>query len=357
MAPISAKQLNMGLKILNSNINSKAFPYKLNFATTYWCNSKCNHCSIWKKRPKNEMTLDEIRSFAQNNGFFSWVNMTGGEPFLRRDITGIAQAFAENSRNLYLMNITTNCFNPDYIVSKVRELLSLKIPRFITVVSLDGDKETYKEVRGVDWYDKVIETYKALKALAGEHNRFDAFFGYTINPFNQGKFNRTFAALKDSVPGIRAADVHVNIFHTSQHYYDNMSPKTDYELYKKSVLAELEEIEKIKQSNVLSPIGFLEERYVHFAKQYIATGKTPMTCKALSTSVFVDPWGNVFPCTIYGRILGNLRKNDFSLQKILFSEFSNQTKREINELKCPNCWTPCEAYQMMLANMGKTIKP
>lgn len=349
------KQIVLASKILKTNLTSKVMPYKLNFAVTYWCNSRCNHCKIWEKQPKNEMTLDEIRKFAQNNGFFSWINLTGGEPFLRRDIVEIAQAFVENSKDLYLMNITTNCFNPDHITGKIKELLLLKIPRFITVVSLDGDRETYKEVRGVDWYNKVVETYKALKELSRQYNGFDVFFGYTINPFNQGKFNKTFEALKESVPGIRAADVHVNIFHTSQHYYDNIRPKTDYEMYKKSVLAELEEIEKIKQSNILSPIGFLEERYVHFARQYITTGKTPMTCKALSTSVFVDPWGNVFPCTIYGRILGNLRKNDFSLQKILSSEFSNKTKKEINELKCPNCWTPCEAYQMMLANIKKIV--
>ncbi|MDE1824747.1 MAG: radical SAM protein, partial [Candidatus Micrarchaeota archaeon] len=89
--------------ILKSNFTRLGRPYKLNFSITYWCQSRCTHCSIWQIRPKGELTLDEIRNFARQNNYFKWVELTGGEPFLRQDIVEIARTFRDECKGLYLL--------------------------------------------------------------------------------------------------------------------------------------------------------------------------------------------------------------------------------------------------------------
>ena len=79
-----------------SNFRRLKKPYKLNFAITMWCQSRCLTCNIWQIKPKDELTLDEIREFAKKNTSFRWVGLTGGEPFLRSDIVDIAKAFKES---------------------------------------------------------------------------------------------------------------------------------------------------------------------------------------------------------------------------------------------------------------------
>ena len=76
-----------------------------------------------------------------------------------------------------------------------------------------------------------------------------------------------------------------------------------------------------------------------------------MRCHALRASCFIDSWGNVFPCTIYDRKIGSLRDVDYDLAPHLARRRSrSQTQREIWNYDCPQCWTPCEAYQCIMGN-------
>jgi hypothetical protein len=59
----------------------------------------------------------------------------------------------------------------------------------------------------------------------------------------------------------------------------------------------------------------------------------------------------VFPCTIYEKKLGNLRNADFDLGRIWRSAEARTLQKEIWDYKCPQCWTPCEAYQSIMGNL------
>jgi len=252
------------------------------------------------------------------------------------------------------MNLTTNGLLPDLIVEKVEEIISLKPPQFITVVSLDGYKELHDFIRGVEGsWEKAVETYRYLRELSKEKKNFQTFLGLTISPFNVGEFMKTLFSLREVIEEILPKDIHVNLFHSSDHYYLNKAEDSD--IYKKKLPDELDLIRSLKgiPSNI---IMLLEERYLKFAKKYAKERRTPMSCKVLQTSCFVDPEGNVYPCTIYGKKLGNLREVDFDLKRILKSKLAVREMRKILKLKCPNCWTPCEAYQTILGNFIRAVK-
>lgn len=344
---------NLAKKIFLSNIDSLKLPYKLTFAVTYNCNSKCNTCNIWKKTKISELTLKEIEKFSENSNFFSWFNLTGGEPFLRKDLVQIVNAFLKNSKDFFLLNITTNGLLTNLIHDKVEEMLSLDIPRMVTVVSLDGPKEINDNIRGMAGsYDKAIYTYQLLRDLSRNHKNFETYLGYTISPLNLGKIEDTVSSVKDAIPDTKPKDFHFNLFHVSKHYYSNL--KDSLQEYKERVMKDLETIQRIKGTS-LNPIQFLEEKYIKLAKKFIEDKKTPLPCKAIQTSCFLDPEGNVYPCTVFDKKLGNIKDFAYDLKELLKLDFVKHVEKDVRELRCPNCWTPCEAYQIILGNISKLL--
>jgi len=54
---------------------------------------------------------------------------------------------------------------------------------------------------------------------------------------------------------------------------------------------------------------------------------------------------------MYNAPLGSLRQFDFDLEKIWNFEKTKKIQKEIWKNQCPQCWTPCEAYQSILGNL------
>lgn len=340
-------------KIFLSNVGLLADPYKLNFAVTYRCNSRCRICNIWCKEPEGELTLDEIQKIFENSNFFSWISLTGGEPFLRQDIADIARILKEKCSSLYILNIPTNGFLTETILEKMNDVLSLGIPKCVVTVSLDGPEEVHEYIRGIlGVWKRSVETYKRLKSLSGKG--LDVFFEFTVCPYNTGKFMETYLAVKKEIPSISVNDFHVNVFHHSGHFYSNLHLE-DTTSFRENLGNEINQIIAIKKRRSVNPMVFLPQTYLKLAERYAKTRRTPLECRVLSSSCFIDPKGNVFPCTIFSKNLGNLRNFGYDLKRILELDETKETKRVIKELKCPNCWTPCEAYPMILGNMVKCI--
>lgn len=344
-------EMKFAYKITMTNLG-RARHYQLNFAITYWCNSKCTFCSIWEIRPKNELTLEEIEKFAEKIPHIQWLRLTGGEPFMRKDYVEIVRAFDKSLPNLILLSTPTNSIKPDEIYAKIAEVLGFFKRRYVITVSMDGDREMHDKVRGVPGnFDKAIYLYKKLMELKKIHKNFNVVFGYTIYPENVGNFNNTLKAVQEIIPEVDVEDFHINIFQVSPTYFHNqniIAPEDFYERAKQ----ELTEILKMKKK-ATDVISFLERKYLSLGIEYLETHRTPMPCNIMDLSCFVDSWGNVYPCIIFGEKLGNLRDNDYDLNKIMDSERAKQVSEMAKKLQCPNCWTPCEAHQLILSNMMK----
>ncbi|HEX5323723.1 MAG TPA: hypothetical protein VFW40_08050, partial [Capsulimonadaceae bacterium] len=142
------KFLRLGMAAAKNNTAELDHPYKLNFCVTYRCQSRCLTCNIWQIKPKDELELWEIQEFTRKNPYFRWLQLTGGEPFLRKDIVDIAKAFFENSPGLYVVTIPTNALcERSYVISKVRAMLDMGIPKLAITISLDGYRELHDEIR------------------------------------------------------------------------------------------------------------------------------------------------------------------------------------------------------------------
>jgi radical SAM protein with 4Fe4S-binding SPASM domain len=333
-------------KAFEANFRRLDHPFKLTFAITYWCNYKCQTCNIWKMKPRDELSVDEIRTFFRKSRDFLWVDLTGGEVTLRKDFVEIAHTVIDESPNLLLLHYPTNGYLSDKIVENTKRIMERRPEKLIITVSTDGDEEVNDEIRGIEGgWQKQIETFRRLREIPGV----EVVLGMTLSKLNIGHFPVAFAAAEKAIPGLAYKDFHVNIVHESSHYLGNTDLGLRDHVPPKMLLESVKEVSRLRGA-APGPVGYLERQYLERIERYLMTGKTPMRCHALSASCFVDSWGNVFPCTIYDRKIGSLRDVDYDLREIWRNDIATETQKEIWQYDCPQCWTPCEAYQSIMGN-------
>src|SRR5437762_2658166 len=136
-------------RLARANVGRLGYPLKLNLALTYWCQYKCKTCNIWKRKPTDELTTAEVLAFVRENPSVSWLDVTGGEIFLRDDITDIFDAIVDTWRDLFILHFPTNGFLTDAIVALAERIASSRVPNILVTVSIDGDEAMNDEVRGI----------------------------------------------------------------------------------------------------------------------------------------------------------------------------------------------------------------
>ena len=331
---------------LLDNVRRPDFPFKLTFCLTFWCNYACETCNIWKMQPRDELRLDEIREFFRRSNRFLWVDFTGGELSLRKDFVDVCEALLTTNRDLLLFHFPTNGYLPDKLVAATREIVRMRPPRFIVTVSTDGDEATNDRIRGVEGgWRRQIETFRRLREIPGVQ----VVLGMTLSAGNVDHYPAAFAAARREIPDLAHEDFHVNIVHESPHYLGNTELGLRRGVDPGRLAAAVEEYRRLR-GRARGPVGYLERTYLTHVRRYLEEGRTPMRCHALRASCFVDSWGNVFPCTIYDRKVGSLRESGYDLGAIWHAAATRALQAEIWDYQCPQCWTPCEAYQSIVGN-------
>jgi len=61
----------------------------------------------------------------------------------------------------------------------------------------------------------------------------------------------------------------------------------------------------------------IERIYRAEAMRYLAGGRTAIGCSALLSTVYLSEKGEVYPCTIWDKPLGNVRNTGFRLMPII----------------------------------------
>lgn len=376
--------LTLAGAIARSNFTRLPGPYKLTMLLTYRCNCRCELCRIWERypvehsrkvsgseagvapadeSPKMEMSPEELERFFTNYPRFSWINLSGGEIFLRKDLDVILETICTKSESLYLLDFPTNGALPDIIESRVRELLPISPPLLLVTVSLDGPPELHDRMRGVKGsWQSAVETFARLRDLenmnagwkrgyaSGEAaGRLRVFFGTTLSSGNLNFLDEMLDAVSREIKGTGWNDFHLNLAHESAHYYGNLGRVHGDNGSARKLVEELIR----RRDRSLSPVMILERIYQGKLLDYLETGTTPVPCQAMRASCFIDPYWNLFPCSIFDLPLGNLRDSGFSLTDIWEAPETQSARKKISDGRCPHCWTPCEAYQSILSGLSR----
>jgi len=358
--------MNLVTQILKSKINGfreKPMPVKLTLALTYSCNSRCKTCHIWKIYRRNPgKCADElpgegwkrlINEIGKNIG---WIEFTGGEPALRKDAVEVI-SYSFNNTPMFAGGLTTNAVSPERTLDVVEEVLE-KIPKsklFNVGISLDGIPEIHDEIRGVAGnFDKAMWLFKKLEMLE-KHGNLTVHFAHTLSKYNARRFKTFYRFLNESY-NVPIEKITLTLEHNTQ-IYGATFKKTTYGKFENDVSETTKYLIKIfnqrkTYDNLFDRVKFAF--YCFYLKKISDFVGNPckqiIPCVAGKYSAYIDPYGDVYPCTQWNFKLGNVQNNSF--REIWWSEKAKEARRHTSEGKCPNCWTPCESQPSWFLDLG-----
>ncbi|MFH2000435.1 MAG: radical SAM protein [Planctomycetota bacterium] len=325
--------------------------FRIILMLTARCPLQCRICGIWKGREKTDPSLHDLESFFTRNSF-SWINLTGGEIFMRRDMAELFHLIKRTQKELMYLSLPSSGYLVEETKAGVEAAIRSKLPHLYVTISFDGGPQTHDALRKGDHaFQRAKETYHALKGLAAAtHGVLKVVPGLTLS-------SELLALSRDPVNDLvqelgldGPQDVHINLSHTAPHYYRNP------DLVPLSTDETISYIRKqLEQGRTAtSSLKMLESLYLKGAIQYLKTGRPPLACKACSASVFVDSQWNVFPCTHFPFPIGSLQESGFDLSPLVSSQPFKEAQSKVSAGDCPGCWTPCEAFTSLT---GSLIKP
>jgi len=317
-----------------------------NFAVTYRCNSRCRTCRIWEIEDprRGELTLDEVRwIFASNLEFLRdvrYIQITGGEPFMRPDLPEIVSTIHGYLPGC-VFGAPTNGMEPERIERATEATIRALGGRGFSVsVSMDGLERTHDSIRGVEGsFERAVETLRRLSALRRVFPGLRLAVGMTLTPENHGELPEVFGLARRH--GARFSFRPVN---HSEIYYRN---RADDLWIGEVPEALLQSVRGVGRATV-EKYGFRGSatalRYIQGALDYIRDpSDRRLPCSAGSESLFLDPYGNVYPCIFMDEKMGNAR--EAPLEAIWRSPEASEAQRKVRGGECPGCWVECEAFR------------
>lgn len=321
-------------------------PWKATVVLTERCDCRCEICRIWEKPKGKEPTPDEVAAFLRSASGIRWLNLTGGEIFLRDDVEEICAKAFEAEPRLAVLDFPTTGQRTDRIVESVARIARLGVPRFFVTVSVEGPPDLHDVLRGRPGaFDRMIETYRALRGLRGVK----VYLGFTLSDRNADAVDETFRVLAGRIPHFSEREVHMNVATTSGHYYANLARGVRRPADPRAAIRRVLARRRVRWT----PTDWLESTYLALVPRHAATGRSPLPCHSLASSVFVAPDGTVHPCTVYERALGNAWTTP--LPEILATSEAGAARLAVREDRCPGCWSPCEAYQTILSDLPRAL--
>ncbi|CAN5276957.1 radical SAM protein [soil metagenome] len=325
------------------NRREPSLPRFLTYTVTYTCNARCIMCDSWKMESPNDLKLDEIEGIFDQFPRMDAVRLTGGEPFVRKDLLEIAH-LAQRKLKPFFLHITSNGFLTDRIV-KFCEDREKDIPLNL-LVSVDGMKEKHNHVRGKDTaWDSVMKTLHAL-APRRKELRMSLAVNQTIVDADGAEQYRL---LRDALKPLGIRNNMVMAYDASATYSLEKNGKVAASQIGK--FSTFGEFSPEQLDDLLKEVEADAEHYPiaeKLAKRYYLKGirsrlmnggSTPNPkCVALSAHMRIFPNGDVPTCQFNGKTIGNLRSNTFN--DVWYGEEAKKLRAWVN--KCPGCWAECE---------------
>ena len=182
-------------KLARRGLAKPANPITLTFSVTSACQSLCKTCQIGKlyrqdpQRVKNNLSLEEIEKIFKSMGHIYFFNISGGEPFLRKDLPQIVELACKYLKPGIIHSPTNAIATKQIEKSTIRilEIMKESAPKAVLTIkpSIDGIGEKHDEIRGVKGnFNKLLETISRLKELQKGHPEFHVELGTVVSNFN-----------------------------------------------------------------------------------------------------------------------------------------------------------------------------
>jgi len=323
------------LEFLPRIVNRGGMPLHLIFFVTSRCNLRCEHCFYWRElnKKKRELSLAEIEKVARSMGPLLWLALTGGEPFLRRDLEEIAKTFVRYNRVRHI-SIPTNGFLPERIVSGVERMVKENPETtFSVTVSFDGLEEMHDKIRGMRGsFKAALKTLKGLKKIKAKNKGVGVVMTFTKT--NQHNFKEAYEYLRDVVA---PDEIAIDLIRG-----EPRNPETaevDIKLYEKIVEQKMEDIRDGKlpyySFGLMGRLAAARDGVMHKKIVRYKEGRDDyLPCLAGKLSAVLYETGEVHPCELLSESFGNIRDYDYDFKNLWNSEKAHKIRDWISKTKC-----------------------
>jgi len=336
-------------------------PITLTYSITSACQSRCKTCNIGlkyqldPKRKEDDLKLSEIEKIFQSLGKIYFFNISGGEPFLRKDLPDIMDLACRHLKP-GIIHIPTNAIASDRIRSLTSACLEVVnrynpgIP-FTVKPSIDGVGEIHDEIRGVKGNFKQLQkTIVHLKELEKEYPNFHLELGTVISRFNMNHLSE----IEDYVHSLDVQSYRNEIAEQRTEFFNLSDPITPnaqtYERLVREFAAKIRS--NIKRKRKLTKLTeSLRLVYYDLVIRILRENRQVIPCLAGISNVHINFDGGVWPCCVlgYSQPMGSLRDQGYDFQKIWHSAQANGVREYIRRGNCA-CPLANQAYSNILCS-------
>jgi len=323
---------------LAKNIFFPRGPILLIHFVTNRCNASCAHCFIFQEKISSrylgeELPLEKIEKVVTSlSSSLVNVSLTGGEPFLRNDLVEIVNFYAQKA-GVNSINITTNASLP----LKIKDLVSQMLKQnpetnFSISLSIDHLGEKHDQNRKFPGlFKRLLKTYRLLKKIKSK--RLTVGFNLTVTEKNESDLEEIFQFLTEEL-GVK------NISLTAVRFGRGVS-KTGFK------------VENYAFSNQLIKEGFFSGQLEGFrgfrgadffnAKNILLQETVEKTlrekrflipCQAGRLAAVLHANGDVYPCELLDKKIGNLVDFDFDFPRLWQSKKAKKIRPFIRDSRC-----------------------
>jgi MoaA/NifB/PqqE/SkfB family radical SAM enzyme len=321
----------------------RMLPLNITLSPSPRCNSRCLTCNIWMKR-EDELSIDEWdRVFRSLGRAPFWFTVSGGEPFMFKDLVPLCRSLYTHCRP-GIINIPTNSLMYNIIPGKVSDICeSCPDSQVIINLSLDGIGQKHDHIRNVPGnFEKFERNYAALRKL--KYPNLTIGVHSVISRFNVDDAPELF----DYAFGIEP-DSYITEIAEQRVELDTVElPITPpAEKYAWAIDQLIDRIETQEFRGISRVTEAFRVEYYRLVKRILAEQTQVIGCYAGWASAQIYANGDVWPCCVRADDLANLRDVDYDFRRVWFSPNAEKVRTSIRNKEC-HCPLANASYTNML---------
>ncbi len=282
-------------------------------------------CDIWKNKITGELSPDQYLKLPAT---LTDINITGGEPFLRKDIVDVVRAM-HTACPKARFTLNTNGFMPHKIAKDMMEIFKIT-PSLGFRVSIDGIGAKHDEIRRIPGgYEKILKTLDAVKKIGFT----DLGVSFTLGNYNMDELPKVQAFCKE-----RGLEFSLTVTTGSSIYFG--TDKASYRSTDTTKLTPLLNEAAKEHYRSLNPKEIMRGWFVKRLLEFSLTGKRMLPCTAGQDFFYMDSRGGVYTCHIKPWKMGNIIRQSFQ-------EIMNTQVHATKVATCNGCWMVCTAKSAM----------
>ena len=320
------------------------------------CNARCAHCFYPINSGTNELTLDEIERFVGTLPPIRLLLISGGEPFLRRDLPEIIRVYFERCGVLNV-GVPTNGFAAAEIAAVAARICSISPDLSLGVsVSVDGFREFHDRVRAVPGlYDRALASLESLLELARSTPNLTVGVTTVFMRDNQREIEEFCEFVWD-----RYRPSHHSLGLIRGEAYDpRLKDGLDVDLYERlsrkidSRYPPEEARTGWRGARTRARREINRRRFEYVARQARGGGFEGF-CHAGEREFVLTEDGTIYGCELIGTPLGNVREAGYEFERIRRSEAARAFVDEKRARLC-RCTHECNARTMILFDRSNAL--